>query len=127
MECKKGIGLAACGRWASHYPTQNTCHGVKMRICFVISFIVISLFCQAQTKDILDKKEEGFGFRDYYVPIENIRVNPDSLFYSEGTWRFHSTIKSSVIQNKCQPNFAGHYMIVDWGCGAPCSKVQLLI
>lgn len=59
-------------------------------------------------------------FEDFKVKINsfktvqraNFKTNPDAI-------RFRTKI-TEALKNAKNPNFAGHYLIVEWGCGPSC-------
>jgi len=57
-------------------------------------------------------------FEDYSVPAETVGTPaPVDLASHPAAREFRTQIRSDA---RAGPNFAGHFTIVGWGCGAPC-------
>jgi hypothetical protein len=76
------------------------------------------------TEEASSQKQSFPRFEDYPVlekfkgrpaPV-NLRSHPDA--------RLFRTRLREAAKNK--PNFAGHYILVTWGCGASCNTVALI-
>jgi hypothetical protein len=48
---------------------------------------------------------------------------PVDLASAEGARRFRTVLREGAAQG---PNFAGHYTVVQWGCGSPCQSFAIV-
>jgi hypothetical protein len=56
-------------------------------------------------------------FEDYPVAAETVRPAPVNLKGNPEARRFRTMLREGAADG---PNFAGHFTIVDWGCGTSC-------
>ncbi|MDF7813830.1 hypothetical protein [Hymenobacter sp. YC55] len=57
-------------------------------------------------------------FAAYPAPaVYTGRRHPPKLYPHTAAWRFRTRIREVAQQ---RPNFAGHYVLATWGCGAEC-------
>jgi hypothetical protein len=73
----------------------------------------------SQTKDIANEPQ----FSDYPVAVVYGTASPTPKLLSQGQRKFRTVIRDSV---KKGPNFAGHFTIVEWGCGTGCEQVAVV-
>ena len=60
-----------------------------------------------------------YGFGLYPVKVDTIQAAPINWKSNPSAKRFKTVITQGVTQGV---NFAGHYRIVEWGCGSPCQS-----
>jgi hypothetical protein len=60
-----------------------------------------------------------YHFNDFTVSIDSGKHSPINWKSNPSTRRFRTSIKDGV---KRGVNFAGHYCIVEWGCGTQCQS-----
>jgi hypothetical protein len=103
-----------------------------MHTLFFKSFLLIAAFsniCNAfpfQNK-IVEKNsisnvrifKTPYHFNDFVVPIDSGKQAPINWKSNPSARRFRTVIKEGV---KRGVNFAGHYCIVQWGCGTLCQS-----
>ncbi|MBI3903942.1 MAG: hypothetical protein HY306_13535 [Nitrosomonadales bacterium] len=64
-------------------------------------------------------------FKDF--PSEIVRVESKAspaLKPMTNAWRFRTTIRESYADTPV--NFAGHFVAISWGCGAPCQQWAII-
>ena len=67
------------------------------------------------------KKEKGLPKFNSYPPLGKFKGKKAKLVM-ERQHAFRTRMREAYSQ---KPNFAGHYIIGDWGCGAPCRSVVI--
>jgi hypothetical protein len=122
-----------------------------MKIIEIISLIIIAIIFNCEVSNAKNPNDTATFINieiqnidtteiEYYkamtdsFPFENFKVK-------EINNRKPAKIKSSYLKklpkniiedikyqynNKKQPNFAGHYIIVSWGCGSPCQMHAII-
>lgn len=71
-------------------------------------------------------REANFKFSFKSYPVKEIfSAAPKQI-----NWKSHPKAKMfrsnlEEVQNR-RPNFAGHYLVVKWGCGSPCAEIALI-
>ena len=84
-------------------------------------FIAIPLLLALLTSSPNEKLLPSFGAFSVHVPESFTSVAPD---VRSGQARRYRTILRQA--SKEQPDFAGHFKIVRWGCGTCCSEFAVL-
>lgn len=56
-------------------------------------------------------------FEDYSVPVEVVRRAVPVRIVDPSSRRFRTKLREA---SRHAPDFAGHYILARWGCGAPC-------
>jgi hypothetical protein len=90
---------------------------MKNQIGFILILSIFSV-CFSQS-NLLPQFEEYLTDSIYHGKISdpNFTTNKDAI-------KFKSTIKNNLknAKDKNGINFAGHFIICEWGCGSPCQK-----
>jgi hypothetical protein len=86
---------------------------------YIISILIFYITILSFSQDRVRYKPKYY-FKDFKVKINsfntvqraNFKTNPDAI-------RFRTKI-TEALKNTKNPNFAGHYLVVEWGCGPSC-------
>ena len=62
-------------------------------------------------------------FTDYPASVEPAGKLAEPRLDSKGAKLFRTMLREGAARG---PNFAGHYAIVDWGCGASCTDMAIV-
>ncbi len=91
---------------------------LKLKLIFLSpTLLTLTSFSQGITK------KEDYSFRKYPVNVEIIKIVSKSLIFGEKTYRFKTKIINAL---KDRPNFAGHCIVVEWGCGTSCQQSAII-
>jgi hypothetical protein len=92
-------------------------------MCFGVLTCVFAVSVAAQTSAALPRFED-YGISDIFkgTAAAPILVTPEERMYRtrirEGVSKGWGTFRDGKEQTG--PNFAGHYFVIQWGCGSPC-------
>lgn len=85
---------------------------MRGRITRVLVLLLFGLAARAETAD-----SSRWSF-EHYPAVKDFRGNPAKpILLTPHERIFRTQIRT---QARTGPNFAGHYTVVKWGCGAPC-------
>jgi hypothetical protein len=87
------------------------------RLHFPISFSLFAIFILLLAPGIASAQKRLPRFEDFRV-TKLSRQPPGRIDFSDRGARMYRTRLTDAAKNK--PNFAGHYVITDWGCGTEC-------
>lgn len=62
-------------------------------------------------------------FENYAVPVYRGKLAPVNLKSAKGANTFRTRLREGASKGV---NFAGHYTLVEWGCGASCVQVGII-
>jgi hypothetical protein len=91
--------------------------------------LVAAISCFAQDRSAHTPAFEDYPVKEAFngVPHAPILVTPEQREYRtrvrdgvEKGWGVRINGESDKQQNTPGPNFAGHYIVIVWGCGSPC-------
>jgi hypothetical protein len=99
---------------------QSYCRAFSGRIIVAASVLFVSLQCKAFADQIASnaRQEKVPTFEDYKV-TDIFRGVPAKIDPQSHPWarRFKTVLSEGAGKG---PNFAGHYRLIDWGCGTSC-------
>lgn len=97
----------------------NKSHSVRWSAYLVLGIAIVECGCQPAALE-----EESPQFGDY--PVGEITTKELSMI----DWDSHPRAREFSTQLEdaigMKPNFAGHYVLLTWGCGSPCQAVVLV-
>ncbi len=88
-------------------------HYSKSRRRYLVSLSLIILACLAEAAS---SQNQAPRFKDY--PVDGIYKGKNApLILTKNDRTFRTRLKEAAQE---KPNFAGHYILTTWGCGAEC-------
>ncbi len=88
---------------------------------YIALFIIATSFALLQAFTV--RAEEGvhhsnfYNFEDFPAEIGKVKKAPLQLAKGTKNWTFRTRIREAY---QGEPNFAGHYIVAQWGCGTEC-------
>jgi hypothetical protein len=110
------------------FDVRSLRHGVVNPITAILIWSVLQSV-RAQTPSKPLPRFEDYPIKEVFnqIPHPPILITPEQHRYRtrihqgvEKGWGVWINGKWGKEQNKAGPNFAGHYIVIVWGCGAPC-------
>ncbi len=94
-----------------------------MRLLLELRLVLSTLFVLLFTSAALTQDGAVPRFEDYPAPVYKGRVAPPNLSRSKEARVFRTRLREEAKQGV---NFAGHYTVAEWGCGAGCLEVAII-
>ena len=100
-----------------------------MKLIIIVVTLTVLQGADAQTHSTRLPTFEDYPVKEVFrgVPHPPILITPEQHHYRariregvEKGWGVWTNGKWGKEQNRPGPNFAGHYVVIVWGCGAPC-------
>ncbi len=70
-----------------------------------------------------DMPADAPRFKDYAVPIYTGKPARPAVRADKRSWLFRTELREAAAEG---PNFAGHYRLASWGCGAACFQWAII-
>jgi hypothetical protein len=91
-------------------------------LCFVTTLVVHAQ--DADDPDALAPFDSKVGFKDFKAPVYKGPIAKLNIHSSHTARLFRTVLREGY--KKPEVNFAGHYVLVYWGCGSPCKSGAII-
>jgi len=75
-------------------------------------------------REVFKKYRSKYRFSNFSVPIYKGKLASPNFKTDKDAYGFRTQIRTQCKQDGV--NFAGHYTIVEWGCGSPCQQIAIV-